>query len=61
MSKKKRGRPLKEDAALEVQVSFRLDARAAEALKDYAWRHDLSPSDVIRDALDLLSITGLRF
>jgi hypothetical protein len=60
-SKKRRGRPLKEDKPLEVQVSFRLDERSAEALKDYCWRHDLSPSEVIRDALDLLSITGLRF
>jgi len=59
MSDKKKGRPLKEEEELTEQVSFRLSKRQADCLRDWCWRFDQAPSDVIRDALALLSITGL--
>ena len=57
--KKKLGRPLKGGAALTEQVNFRLTENEAQCLKDYSWRYDMSPSEVIREALYILSVTGL--
>ena len=54
----KRGRPLKGREALSDSFTFRLSERECQNLRDYAWRHDQAPSDVIREALSLLSITG---
>ena len=57
--KQKLGRPLKGGAALTEQVNFRLTENEAQCLRDYSWRYDISPSDVIREALYILSVTGL--
>jgi hypothetical protein len=54
----KLGRPLKGNEALSDSFTFRLSERECQCLRDYAWRHDQAPSDVIREALSLLSITG---
>jgi len=59
MTKPKRGRPLKDKDPLTTQISFRLSEREAQNLLFYCWRHDLKPSEAIRDCLDILSITGL--
>ena len=53
------GRPLKGDEPLTENVTFRLTAREAQCLKDWAFRYDQQPSDVLRWALDILSITGV--
>jgi hypothetical protein len=58
MSRKK-GRPLKGHAPLDVSLTIRLSEREAQNLAYYAFRHDMSMGDVIRDALDILSISGL--
>lgn len=56
---KKRGRPLKGLGPLDCSISIRLSERERENLLHWCWRFDESPSDVVRDALRLLSITGL--
>lgn len=58
-TKKKRGRPLKQETPLEVQISIRLTDREAQNLAMYAWRHEMTMADVVRDALSVLSITGI--
>ena len=58
-TKARLGRPLKGDEPLTENVTFRLSAREAQCLKDWAFRYDQPPSDVLRWALSVLSITGL--
>ena len=58
--KQKLGRPFKNGSSrLTEQVNFRLTENEAQCLKDYSWRYDMSPSEVIREALYILSVTGL--
>jgi len=58
-SQLKRGRPLKNAEPLSESVTFRLTPTEAACLKDWCWRYDQAPSDVLRWALDILSITGI--
>jgi hypothetical protein len=58
-TKARLGRPLKGDEPLTENVTFRLTAREAQCLKDWAFRYDQQPSDVLRWALSVLSITGM--
>ena len=55
----KRGRPLKGAEPLNTSITIRLSERERENLLTWCWRFDESPSDVIRDALRLLAVTGL--
>jgi hypothetical protein len=50
------GRPLKGTEPLTESFAFRLSEREKQVLMDFAWRHDLSPSDIVRDSLRVLGI-----
>ena len=50
------GRPLKGPEPLTESFAFRLSEREKQILMDFAWRHDLSPSDIVRDALRVLGV-----
>ena len=54
--KKRRGRPPSSPLIRDTTVSFRLNSKEVCALESYAERYDQGISDVIRDALSLLSI-----
>jgi hypothetical protein len=44
---------------LDVSITFRFTEQEAQNLALYAWRYQLSMADVVRDALSLLSVTGI--
>jgi hypothetical protein len=52
-------RPLKNAKPLSKSVTFRLTEKEFENLSAYAWRYDIAPSDLIRDCLDIMSVTGI--
>ena len=58
MAKKKNkvGRPLRRHSAATDKLSVRLTEHEMEVLRNYCWRHDLSASHVVRDALAILSV-----
>ena len=56
MSKKKQGRPLESPLPRDVVINLRLNSLEDECLSSYAWRYDQSVSEVIRQALMVLSI-----
>lgn len=53
---KKRGRPLESPLPRDTLINLRLNSREAECLQMYSWRYDVSMSEVIRQALMILSI-----
>lgn len=53
---KKLGRRLLREQPLTENLNVRLTPTDMEVLRNYCWRHDLSASHVIRDALAILSI-----
>lgn len=55
MSKQK-GRPCTSPLPREEVVAFRVNSVELKALNDYCFRYDMSSSDVIRDALMILSV-----
>ena len=55
----KRGRPLKGAAPLNASISVRMTERERDNLLTWCWRYEESPSDVVREALRVLSISGL--
>jgi hypothetical protein len=55
-TKARLGRPLKHQEVMDESVTFRLSEREKQVLKDYCWRYDMSPSDVVRDALRVLGV-----
>ena len=59
IARKTMGRPLKGAEPLDVSITIRLTEREAANLAFYCLRHDTTVSAVVRDSLDLLSITGL--
>ena len=59
MSKKKRkfkGRPPLRSVRSDYRLSVRLTPIEEVILKEYAWRYEQSPSDVVRNALAILGI-----
>ena len=56
MKKKKVGRKLSSPLVRDQLVVVRLNKREMECLQGYCERYDTSISDVIRDALMLLSV-----
>jgi len=59
VTKRKPGRPLKNDTHLSESVTLRLTEREMQNLKDYCFVYGYTVSDVVRWALDTLSVTGL--
>jgi len=53
---KKKGRPLSSPEVRDNIVSIRLNSTELDALSRYCNRYDTSASDVIRDALMVLSV-----
>lgn len=53
---KKRGRPVLRDGKSDYKLSVRLTELECEILRNYCWRYDLAPSDVVRDSLSVLGI-----
>ena len=53
--KKKVGRPLRRQSPAVEKLSVRLTTQEMLVLREYCWRFDMSPSDVVRNAL---AITG---
>ena len=56
MSKKLKGRPLESPLPRDQVITLRLNSKELESLNTYAFRYDQSISDVIRDALMILSV-----
>ena len=56
MKKNKKGRPRTTPQTRDNLVGVRLNDLELECLSRYAWRYEQSVSDVIRDALMLLSV-----
>ena len=56
MSKKKKGRPLQTPEQRSNIIGLRLNDTEVRALGNYAWRYDLSMSDVIRESLMILGV-----
>ena len=54
--KAKMGRPLQSPLPRNDSVTIRLNETEMECLQRYCWRYDRSVSDVIRDALMVLSV-----
>jgi len=54
--KKKVGRPLRRHSPATEKLTVRLTEHEMETLRRYCWRHDLSASFVVRDALAILSV-----
>ena len=52
----KRGRPLESPEPRDQPITFRLNQTELDSLSAYAWRYDRSVSDVIREALMVLSV-----
>lgn len=55
-NKKKKGRPLSTPLARGNVIGLRLNDVETRALANYAWRYDLSMSDVIRESLMILNV-----
>ena len=57
MSKKKQvGRPLESPQARDNIIGIRLNETELMCLSQYCWRYELSMSEVIRQALEVLSV-----
>ena len=56
LMKKKMGRPLASPEPRGELCALRLNSTEFDCLNTYAWRYDQSVSDVIRQALMILSI-----
>lgn len=52
----KRGRPIVRNDALTQILSVRMTEREQQILRDYAWRYELSQSDVVRWSLEILGV-----
>ncbi len=55
-NKNKRGRPLSSPLVRDKSVAVRLNKKELQALSFYSLRYHASVSDVIRDALAVLSV-----
>lgn len=53
---KKLGRKLLREEPLTENLNVRLTPNDMQVLRDYCWRHDVSASHVIRDALSILCV-----
>ena len=53
---KKIGRPLETPFVRDKIITFRLNKREDECLSGWCERYDVSPSDVIRECLMILSV-----
>ena len=49
-------RPTRTGELSNVVRTFRMSEREDQILKDYCWRYEQKPSDVIRDCLDILGV-----
>jgi hypothetical protein len=56
---KKRGRPCLKEQPMDRQVTIRLTQNEYENLVQYCFAYDLSPSEAIRWAMDIATVTGL--
>jgi hypothetical protein len=56
---KKRGRPPIKDQVMDRPVTIRLTQREWENLSTYCMVYDVSPSNAIRMAMDVLCLTGI--
>ena len=56
MKMKTPGRPTRASEASTAKRSFRLTERESEILSDYCWRYEQTPSQVIRDCLNILGV-----
>ena len=54
--KKRKGRPLSSPMPRDNLIGVRLNDKEVECLSSYAWRYDISLSEVIRQALEILSV-----
>ena len=54
--KKKRGRKLTSPEIRDNLITIRLNETELKCLTQYCWRYDVSMSETIRDALEILGI-----
>ena len=54
--KNKVGRPLRRQSIATEILSVRLTPEEMEVLRNYCWRHDVSASHTVRDALAILGV-----
>ena len=57
MSKKKKvGRPLQSPQPRDHIIGVRLNASELSALALYCWRYDMSPAEIVRQSLEVMSV-----
>lgn len=54
--KTKLGRPLLRDEVMTDILAVRMTSRERQIVRDYAWRYELSQSDVIRFCLEVMGV-----
>lgn len=50
------GRPRRVEEVSEESVTIRLSSHEKQVLQEYAWRYNMTSSDVIRFCLDILGV-----
>ena len=56
MTKKTVGRPTRSSDVSTARRTFRLTEHENQILADYCWRYDQTPSEVIRDCLNVMGV-----
>ena len=54
--KTKRGRPILRDEVMTDLLAVRMTPKERQILRDYAWRYDLSQTDVVRFCLEVMGV-----
>ena len=60
-NKKKKGRPIESPMPRDSVIGIRMNDTEVKCLSDYAWRYEMSMSEVVRQSLELLSIIPVNY